>query len=115
MRLHPVATDRYVITPNRRALTRDQWLQLGQDSSQRLPLTPETAAMLYDIFAAQTSRIVSKLQRRSYAARWRTDEWDDTTYNRRQLRQQQLLDETGVHVRAHPDVYYSLGLSDSLD
>jgi transcriptional regulator with XRE-family HTH domain len=111
-RLHPVGVDTYTIAPNRRAANVDQWVQLGQSRSAHAPLTPDAARALYKLFAWQASLTYTAAQRRSASTAFRTDDWDDTREDLRQLREQQLLDQTGLYVRPSPDVYFSLGLTD---
>jgi transcriptional regulator with XRE-family HTH domain len=110
-RLHPVGMDRYVVAPYRRALTADQWIQLGQARSAHTPLALEAATALYHIIALNASSFPTSRRRRSQApSTWRTDEWNDTDEGLRQLRDQGLLDADGPNFSPNQDVRYSLGL-----
>ncbi len=111
-RLHPVGMDRYVVVPNRRALTADQWIQLGQARSAHTPLTLEAATALYQIINLNAGSCPTTSQRRRSQApsTWRTDQWDDADEGLRQLRDQGLLDADGPNFSPNEDVRYSLGL-----
>jgi chromosome segregation and condensation protein ScpB len=112
-RLHPVGIDRYSVAPNRRALTADQWIQLGQARSAHTPLTPEAATALYQIIVLNAGSFPTSRRRRSQApSAWRTDEWDDADQGLRQLRDQGLLAADGPNFSLNQDVRYSLGLEE---
>jgi transcriptional regulator with XRE-family HTH domain len=107
-RLHPVGLDRYVVAPNRRALTSDQWIQLGQSRSGHAPLTLEAATALYQIIVLHAHPSLASQRRRSPVPNvWRTDERDDADEGLRQLRAQGLLDGDGPNFAPTRDVRYS--------
>ncbi len=74
-------------------------------------LTPDAATALYELFAWQAHLTWITSQRHWASTTFRTDDWDDTCEGSRQLREQQLLDQTDLYVRPSPDVYFSLGLT----
>src|SRR5712691_11403701 len=103
--------DRYAVGPNRRALTAEQWIEVGQARSAHMPLTMETAIALYPIIALNAGSFPTSRRRRSQTqSTWRTDEWDDADKGLRQLRAQGLLDADGPNFAPNQDVRYSLGL-----
>jgi hypothetical protein len=105
--------DRYVVVTNRRALTADQWIQLGQARSAHTPLTLEAATTLYQIITLNAGSFPTSPRRRSQApSTWRTDDWDDADEGLRQLRQQGLLDADDPNFSPNQDVRYSLGLEE---
>jgi transcriptional regulator with XRE-family HTH domain len=111
VRLHPIGLNRYLLAPNRRALTSDQWIQLGQSRSGHASLTLEAATALYQIIVLHAPASPTSHRRHSHVPNmWRTDEWDDADEGLRQLRAGGLLDGDGPNFAPNRDVRYSLGL-----
>ncbi len=112
-RLHPVGTTRYVIVPNRHALTAPQWIQLGHARSEQAPFTVDAATVLYHLISLHEGAPPRRVRRQSSAPNtWRTDAWDTADEGLRQLREQALLDGDDPRFSASRDVRYSLGLDD---